>query len=60
MIVRMAVAMRAAIQRLEATLGDRLFERTCAAKGGAVPTQLAHANKPYVEQMLLNAERAIC
>ena len=48
----------AAIQRLEAAIGGRLFERTSAANSRAAPTQLAHAIRPHVEQMLLNSERA--
>lgn len=48
----------AAIQRLEAAIGGKLFERTRASKSRAAPTQLAHAIRPHLEQMVLNAERA--
>lgn len=48
-----------AIQRLEAAIGGKVFERSRTPTNRAVPTALAHAIKPYVEQMLLNAEGAL-
>jgi DNA-binding transcriptional LysR family regulator len=48
----------AAIQRFEATIGGRLFERSRTSTSRAAPTPLARAIRPHIEQMLEYAERA--